>query len=171
MNEIKKILLLPVLIWSLQSCSKWELIGLLGLETQIEADSTVFAVIGDFGLAGEAEERVANLVKSWDPDFIITTGDNNYQSGVSTLRIDKPQIIVSRAQALLDNTIVYGVGITAIPLILSDNHHHPSYNSLDLDNDLIIEVESINVMKQLVLVHGKPMIITIKMWKTTNPQI
>ncbi len=91
--------------------------------------------------------------------------------GVLILRIDKPQIIVSRAQALLDSTIVYGVGITAIPLILSDNHHHPSYNSLDLDNDLIIEVESINVMKQLVLVHGIPMIITIKMWKTKNPQI
>ncbi|MCP4310944.1 MAG: hypothetical protein GY790_06745 [Bacteroidetes bacterium] len=87
MKEVKNILLLAVLTWSLQSCGKWELIGLLGPETRIEADSMVFAVIGDFGLAGENERRVANLVRSWNPDFIITTGDNNYQLGeLSTIK-------------------------------------------------------------------------------------
>lgn len=40
-----------------------------------------FAVIGDFGLAGPAAEAVATLVSSWEPDFIITTGDNNYPNG------------------------------------------------------------------------------------------
>lgn len=40
-----------------------------------------FAVIGDYGLAGQAELDVANLIKSWQPDFIITTGDNNYPTG------------------------------------------------------------------------------------------
>jgi tartrate-resistant acid phosphatase type 5 len=40
-----------------------------------------FGVIGDYGLAGQAAEDVANLVKSWNPDFIITTGDNNYPNG------------------------------------------------------------------------------------------
>jgi tartrate-resistant acid phosphatase type 5 len=40
-----------------------------------------FAVIGDYGLAGDAEAEVAALVLSWAPDFIITTGDNNYPSG------------------------------------------------------------------------------------------
>ncbi|MEW6718086.1 MAG: metallophosphoesterase [Chloroflexota bacterium] len=40
-----------------------------------------FAVIGDFGQAGKAEAQVAELVKSWQPDFIITTGDNNYPHG------------------------------------------------------------------------------------------
>jgi predicted phosphodiesterase len=40
-----------------------------------------FAVIGDYGLAGQAEADVAALVKSWDPDFIVTTGDNNYPMG------------------------------------------------------------------------------------------
>jgi hypothetical protein len=40
-----------------------------------------FAVIGDYGLAGPMEEEVANLVKSWNPDFIVTTGDNNYPYG------------------------------------------------------------------------------------------
>jgi len=42
-----------------------------------------FAVIGDFGEAGQPELEVANLVKSWDPDFIITTGDNNYPDGAA----------------------------------------------------------------------------------------
>jgi hypothetical protein len=40
-----------------------------------------FAVIGDYGSGEQPEEDVANLVKSWQPDFIITTGDNNYPVG------------------------------------------------------------------------------------------
>lgn len=40
-----------------------------------------FAVIGDYGAAGLAENNVANLVKSWSPDLIVTTGDNNYDTG------------------------------------------------------------------------------------------
>ncbi|HVR63396.1 MAG TPA: metallophosphoesterase [Polyangia bacterium] len=40
-----------------------------------------FAVIGDFGASGAAEQSVADLVKRWRPDFILTTGDNNYPRG------------------------------------------------------------------------------------------
>jgi VCBS repeat-containing protein len=40
-----------------------------------------FSVIGDYGADNQPEEDVANLVKSWNPDFIITTGDNNYPEG------------------------------------------------------------------------------------------
>lgn len=40
-----------------------------------------FAVIGDYGQAGPVLERVAALVKARSPDFIITTGDNNYPNG------------------------------------------------------------------------------------------
>jgi len=40
-----------------------------------------FAVIGDYGGGGRPEENVANLVTSWEPDFIITVGDNNYPDG------------------------------------------------------------------------------------------
>lgn len=48
----------------------------------LKADDIVrFAVIGDYGLAGEPEARVADLVASWKPDFIVTTGDNNYPNG------------------------------------------------------------------------------------------
>src|SRR6266511_3399595 len=43
-----------------------------------------FAVIGDFGSAGTAARDVANLVKSWKPDFIITVGDNNYPDGAAS---------------------------------------------------------------------------------------
>jgi tartrate-resistant acid phosphatase type 5 len=43
--------------------------------------SVRFAVIGDFGQVGLPAKNVSDLVKSWDPDFIITTGDNNYPDG------------------------------------------------------------------------------------------
>jgi len=43
---------------------------------------TRIAVIGDFGSAGANEEAVANLVKSWTPDFVITTGDNTYSTDI-----------------------------------------------------------------------------------------
>jgi tartrate-resistant acid phosphatase type 5 len=42
------------------------------------------AVIGDFGLAGQSEADVAELVHGWNPDFIITTGDNNYPDGAAS---------------------------------------------------------------------------------------
>lgn len=43
-----------------------------------------FAAIGDYGYAGQPEADVANLVKSWNPDFIITLGDNNYDNGAAS---------------------------------------------------------------------------------------
>jgi hypothetical protein len=45
------------------------------------ADHVTIAVIGDFGADGEAEADVATLVRGWAPDFIVTTGDNNYPDG------------------------------------------------------------------------------------------
>jgi 3',5'-cyclic AMP phosphodiesterase CpdA len=42
---------------------------------------TRFAVIGDFGTATEAAAQVAERVRAERPDFIITTGDNNYPDG------------------------------------------------------------------------------------------
>jgi len=43
-----------------------------------------FAAIGDYGYAGVSEAAVANLVDSWNVDFIITLGDNNYPLGESS---------------------------------------------------------------------------------------
>ncbi len=51
---------------------------------QVTGSNVRFAVIGDFGQAGQPEQDVANLVKSWDPDLIITVGDNNYPVGAAT---------------------------------------------------------------------------------------
>jgi tartrate-resistant acid phosphatase type 5 len=42
---------------------------------------TTFAAIGDFGSDNLSTRRVAGLVKTWQPQFIITLGDNNYPSG------------------------------------------------------------------------------------------
>jgi 3-phytase len=43
--------------------------------------TNTFAVIGDFGSAGDVEMRwVADMVKSWNPEYVITTGDNSYDN-------------------------------------------------------------------------------------------
>ncbi|MBI5839220.1 MAG: S-layer homology domain-containing protein [Chloroflexi bacterium] len=71
----------------------WVLLLLLGTSpmTPSRAASSPasirFAVIGDYGSSSQAEEDVANLVKSWNPDFIVTVGDNNYNTG-SAAQID-----------------------------------------------------------------------------------
>ena len=49
---------------------------------------TRFAIIGDYGYSGQPELDVANLVKSWNPEFVITLGDNNYDLG-SAATIDQ----------------------------------------------------------------------------------
>ena len=49
-------------------------------ETAVPPGSVRFAVIGDFGTDCCGEDDVAALVASWDPQFIVTTGDNRYDS-------------------------------------------------------------------------------------------
>lgn len=46
--------------------------------------SVRFAVIGDFGASTEGEARVAALVHAEKPEFVITTGDNNYPNGAAS---------------------------------------------------------------------------------------
>lgn len=41
-------------------------------------------MIGDYGQAGTQEKEVSDLVHSWNPDFIITVGDNNYPAGAAS---------------------------------------------------------------------------------------
>lgn len=52
--------------------------------TATPEQAIVFAVIGDYGSGNHNEADVAALVESWHPDFVITTGDNNYPSGQQT---------------------------------------------------------------------------------------
>ncbi|MBX3188464.1 MAG: metallophosphoesterase [Labilithrix sp.] len=45
-----------------------------------------FVILGDFGFDDANELAVASLVKSWEPDFIVTVGDNSYpESNASTI--------------------------------------------------------------------------------------
>jgi hypothetical protein len=74
----QKLFCLVILLLLLAACRHFEQIPLYPLRTD---GSVQFAVIGDYGKAGIAEWRVARLVKSWQPDFILTTGDNNYSFG------------------------------------------------------------------------------------------
>ena len=40
-----------------------------------------FAALGDFGLPEPGTKAVAELIKSWNPDFIISQGDDDYTDG------------------------------------------------------------------------------------------
>lgn len=44
-------------------------------------DDLLIAVIGDYGNASQREADVAALVHSWDVDYVVTVGDNNYSYG------------------------------------------------------------------------------------------
>jgi hypothetical protein len=51
------------------------------VESAQSSTTITFAAIGDYGSDDSHELDVANLVKSWNPEFIITLGDNNYPDG------------------------------------------------------------------------------------------
>src|SRR5437870_3111211 len=53
-------------------------------QRQLLAGDVRFAVIGDFGANTTEEADVANRVKSWSPNFILTVGDNNYELGAAS---------------------------------------------------------------------------------------
>ncbi|MEK6320119.1 MAG: metallophosphoesterase [Acidobacteriota bacterium] len=60
--------------------------GLRGTPATAPAEPISFAVIGDFGYFDSKNDyamEVANMVKSWNPGFIITTGDNSYLKGLT----------------------------------------------------------------------------------------
>lgn len=53
----------------------------------LRGESVVIGCVGDFGGAVEGSDKlaaalaVAELIKRWDPQFVFTTGDNNYPDG------------------------------------------------------------------------------------------
>jgi 3',5'-cyclic AMP phosphodiesterase CpdA len=60
----------------------------LGAPSPAARSKVRFVVLGDYGRSGPAEQAVAELVDAVQPDFVITTGDNNYPSG-SAATIDE----------------------------------------------------------------------------------
>lgn len=58
---------------------------LLGFPSVCFSQSSIkFACVGDYGQE-VAVQSVANLVAGWDPDFVITVGDNNYTANNTTV--------------------------------------------------------------------------------------
>lgn len=55
--------------------------GLLAICLLGQVTTVRFAVIGDYGKDGSAESSVAAMVRGWSPDFVVTAGDNNYETG------------------------------------------------------------------------------------------
>lgn len=56
-------------------------IGVYISNAQTTYIQNVFAFIGDYGANDSDEDSVSQLVKSWNPEAIITLGDNNYPNG------------------------------------------------------------------------------------------
>jgi hypothetical protein len=54
------------------------------LEDRVTPASTRLAIIGDYGTGNSAEAAVASRVRSLQPQFIVTAGDNNYPSGAAS---------------------------------------------------------------------------------------
>lgn len=68
---------------SVSICRKFRIgLGLIALISSLAAtpalSATTFAIIGDFGSASSDQSDVVGLIDGWNPDFIITTGDNRY---------------------------------------------------------------------------------------------
>ena len=64
------LMIITILSWGIASCGFAQ-----------GGDSVKFAVIGDYGSEGQELQDVADLIISWNPDIIITLGDNNYPDG------------------------------------------------------------------------------------------
>ena len=43
-----------------------------------------FAVIGDYGDANDFEAAVSDMIDTWNVEFVITVGDNNYNNGYAS---------------------------------------------------------------------------------------
>jgi tartrate-resistant acid phosphatase type 5 len=84
-------------------------------------ESARLAVIGDYGLDGSNESAVASRVKTWAPDFILTTGDNNYPDGLAS-NIDK-NIGKHYHDFIYPYTGTYGAGATTNRFFPSLGNH------------------------------------------------
>ncbi len=56
----------------------------------------VFGVIGDYGDDDDNSKEVADLIKSWNPNFIATVGDNDYSDGAFRGTFDALELSVGQ---------------------------------------------------------------------------
>ncbi|MFL5731955.1 MAG: metallophosphoesterase family protein, partial [Chloroflexia bacterium] len=101
-----------------------------------------FAVIGDYGAASYPEEgQVAAMIHSWNPDLVITVGDNNYEDGFAA-DID-PNIGQYFHDYIFPYSGSYGPGATTNKFFPSLGNHdwgaagnpQPYYNYFSLPNN------------------------------------
>jgi hypothetical protein len=59
------------------------MLRLIQLEDRTACAALRFAVVGDYGIPGQAADDVAGLIRGWNPDLVLTTGDNNYMVGAA----------------------------------------------------------------------------------------
>ena len=86
--------------------------------------STVrFAVFGDYGVAQQQEQDVAKLVHSWNPDFITTTGDNNYSAPPLTTALYDTAVGQYYHDFINPYSGAYGAGATANRFFPSMGEH------------------------------------------------
>jgi hypothetical protein len=67
-------------------CDRAQLVVLYlfeALEARVLLASTRFAVIGDYGNNSTGEADVAARVKTWNPEYVVTVGDNSYPIGAA----------------------------------------------------------------------------------------
>src|SRR5262245_24683920 len=55
----------------------------LGAAATRASESLLIGVIGDYGSTAPGEVNVARMLNGWEPDFIMTVGDNNYPDGAA----------------------------------------------------------------------------------------
>jgi|GEM_PF-581403 len=57
---------------------------------------SIFACVGDYGDDDDNSRAVADMIKSWSPDYIITVGDNDYSDGAFRGTFDALELAVGQ---------------------------------------------------------------------------
>lgn len=87
-----------------------------------------FAVVGDYGDVGDESRSVAKLIKSWEPDFVLTVGDNNYPSGGAET--------IDECVGSLYSTYVYPYKGKYEASSIGENRFFPCMGNHDFDTEL-----------------------------------
>lgn len=103
----------------------------------------VFAHIGDYGASagsggydGTNAGKVADLVKSWSPQFIITTGDNSYDTDGSDMDSGENYYDVNVGQHYSDFIFPFGTGQSSTyTSTATENKFFPAVGNHDYISD------------------------------------
>jgi|21_taG_2_1085346.scaffolds.fasta_scaffold08183_3 hypothetical protein len=113
------------------------------VEAAAEATSLVFAQIGDYGASAGAGDydgtnagAVATLVKGWSPSFIVTTGDNSYDTDGSDSDAGENYYDVNIGQHYSDYIFPFGTSQSATyTSTAKENKFFPAVGNHDYQGD------------------------------------